>query len=154
MSEATAWIVHFEGGFQAAVGGREMLHIIVSPLLEDVPQTPVTCQRVLIWENDILPVMDLTAWLMNRPAACDNVLVGIVGWQPQEGATPQYGALLFSAIPRKVRLNDEQVCDLPTQPPEWLDVAISCFLHEGQAIPILDIPWLFSNSPVMTSTGL
>ena len=146
MSEATAWIVHFAGSFQAAIGERAMLHIVENPLLEHIPQTPVTCQRVLIWENKILPVIDLTARLTHQSTTHGNSIVGIVGWQAQEGAASQYGALLFNAIPRKVRVHDDQFCNLPTAPPEWHDLAISCFLHEGHAIPILDIPRLFSTS--------
>lgn len=153
MSEATAWIVDFEGGFQAAIGERTLLHIVESPRLEHIPQTPVTCQSVLLWEDGILPVIDLTAWLTHQPAARDGT-IGIVGWQSQEGAAPQYGALLFSAIPRKARASDDQICDLPTEPAGWRDIAISCFLHEGHAIPILDIPRLFSTSPALTNTSL
>lgn len=149
MTEAMAWIVQFEGGFRAAVGEREMAHLIEMPILEAIPQTPLHCQYVMLWEGEILPVMDLTAWLTGRPAMLDHISVGIVGWQEEAGGTPQYGALLLNQVPQKVAVDDTQFCDLPESPPGWREVTISCFRHNNQPIPILDVPRLFADILVL-----
>ncbi len=149
MTEAAAWVVQLEGGFRVAVGEREMIHLVEAPILEAIPQTPLHCQYVLLWEGEILPVMDLTAWLTGRPAILDRISVGIVGWQEEAGVTPQYGALLFNHIPQKVTVDDSQLCDLPESPLGWREIAISCFRHDDQPIPILDVPRLFADILVL-----
>lgn len=146
MATATAWIVQLAGGWPVALGEREMTHVVERPVLQDIPQTPGHCQQVLLWEEDMLPVLDLTAWLTGQPAARAGATVGIVGWQEQPEAPPQYGALLFTGIPQKVRVQDNQICDLPIQPAGWASVAVSCFHHNEQAVPILDVPALFSGA--------
>ncbi len=146
MADATAWILHFDSGFCAAVGEREMTHIVETPTLTDIPQTVSHCQQVLLWEGETLPVIDLTAWLTGQPAERSRAAVGIVGWQKQPSVAPQYGALLFNGIPQKVQVHDDQVCDLPQQPSGWKAVAISCFMYQGEPIPILDISHIFSDA--------
>jgi chemotaxis signal transduction protein len=148
MAEATAWIMNLDGGLRTAVGEREMMHLVDNPVFVDIPQTPLHCQQVLLWEGEILPVIDLMAWMTGQPSGRTQACVGIVGWQDQPGASPQYGALLFTDIPEKVRVRDEQACDLPERPSGWEIVAISCFSHNGQPIPILDVSLLFSETLV------
>jgi chemotaxis signal transduction protein len=148
MAEAMAWIMNLDGGLRTAVGEREMMHLVETPVFADIPQTPLHCQQVLIWEGELLPVVDLAAWMTGQPSGRTQACVGIVGWQDQPGASPQYGALLFTGIPAKVRVKDEQVCDLPERPSGWEIVAISCFSHNGQPIPILDVPLIFSEALV------
>ncbi len=51
-------------------------------------------------------------------------------------------------IPQKVWVNDAQACDLPAQPSGCQEVAIACFRHNDQPVPILDVPYLFSDALV------
>lgn len=146
MAEATAWIVDLADGLRAAVGERDMIHLVEQPLCESIPYTPAHCCCVLLWEGEILPIMDLTLWLTGQSVEPTCRSIGIVAWQTQPEAAPQYGALLFSGLPRKVQVSDEQRCDLPLQPSGWKTVAISCFRHHGQPVPILDLPLIFSGA--------
>ncbi|MFO1351945.1 MAG: chemotaxis protein CheW [Gammaproteobacteria bacterium] len=146
MAEATAWILKLGDGLRVAVSERELTHFIERPTLEDVPQTPTHCRQVLLWEGEILPVIDLTAWLTGQQLDRGRGVAGIVGWQDQPGAAPQYGALLFTEIPQKVKLKDEQACALPSQPQGLPQIAASCFVHDKRPVPILDLPQLFSNA--------
>ena len=86
---------------------------------------------------------ELMAWLTGQPTEYARASVCIVGWQERLGSAPQYGALLFTGTPQKVKIQDEHACDLP-KPPDWESVAISCFRYDGQPIPILDVPHIFS----------
>jgi len=146
MAEATAWILDLAYGLRAAVGEHDMLHLVEKPLWAIIPYTPAHCQRVLIWENALLPMMDLTKWLTGKSAEDTNPSSGIVAWQERPEATPQYGVLLFSGLPRKVRVNDAQSCAWPTQPAGWQTVAISCFRYDNQPVPILDLARIFSGA--------
>ena len=150
MADATAWIVHFAQGLQAAVGERELRHIIEQPMLKGIPQTPIHCQNVLLWESEMLPVLDLAAWLTGTPTQLSPQTAGIVGWQADADGPVQHGVLMFTGVPRKVVVRDEQACDLPDTAPGWQTVAVSCFRHDDNAIPILNLPYLFSNALAAT----
>jgi chemotaxis signal transduction protein len=146
MAEATAWIVPLDANLCIAVGEHEMVHFVEHPICEAIPHTPVHCQQVLWWEGALLPVLDLAAWLTGQAAERAHAAVGIVRWQERPEMAPQYGALLCTGIPQKVRVNDEQVCNLPVQPCGWQQVAISCFRHHGHPVPIVDLPCIFSDA--------
>ncbi len=148
MAEATAWLLSFHGNFLAAVGEREMVHLVENPQLEEVPQTPLPCRHVLLWEGSLLPAFDLTAWLTEQSTPLDRFSVGIVGWQEQPHATPQYGALIFTGVPQNIQVTDDQMCNLPEQPATWQAVAASCVRHGDQVVPILDLARLFSGAMI------
>jgi chemotaxis signal transduction protein len=153
MAEATAWLMSFSGDFLAAVGEREMVHLVETPRLEEIPHTPLHCHQVLLWEGELLPVLDLTAWLTAKPMPDERVLVGIVGWQERPGAIPQYGALMFSGVPKKIRVADDHMCNLPEHPATWKAVAASCVCYDNQPVPILDLPRIFSGA-LLANTDL
>jgi len=145
MRKSTAWLLNLGDTLQAAVGERQMLHFMDTPHLLDIPKTPAHCRHVIIWRNTILPVIDLGKWL-GVPAPPNTLnFVGIAGYQDQPGTPPQYGALLLAAIPIRIQADDDQACALPKQPIGWRHLAMSCFIHNEQAVPILNLPYLFSN---------
>jgi len=152
MAEAMAWLMSFSGDVLAAVGEREMVHLVEAPRLEKIPQTPLHCRQVLIWEGELLPVLDLTAWLTAQPSPCEHASMGIVGWQERPGAMPQYGAMLFSGVPQKIRVSDDHVCHLPEHPAAWKAVATSCVCYDDRPVPILDLPYIFSGAILVDMT--
>ena len=143
MAESTAWVLALDQQLLAAVGEREMVHLIEAPTLLEVPRSPFYCRQVLVWNDAVLPAMDLAAWLRGQPAHRPQTLVGVFGYQTRPGADPEYGALLLANIPTRTRVTDEQACALPKQPNNWRSLAISCFQQSGHPIPILDLPRIF-----------
>ena len=148
MAEATAWIVQLNNGLHAAVGERQMVHLVEEPILEHIPYTPVHCRHVLLWEGELLPVMDLAAWLTDQATERARASVSVVRWQDHSDTAPHYGALLFTGIPQKVQISDNQACDLPEQPAGWQAIALSCFRYDDQSVGILDLPRIFSDALV------
>jgi len=49
-------------------------------------------------------------------------------------------------VPTRRRVNEEQACALPEQPPGWACIAFSCFKDEDSEVPILDLRRLFSGT--------
>ena len=143
MAESTAWVLALDQQLLAAVGEREMVHLIEAPTLLEVPRSPFYCRQVLVWNDAVLPAMDLAAWLRGQPAPRAQTLVGVFAYQTQPGADPEYGALLLAAIPMRTRVTDEQASRLPQQPGAWRTLAIACFKQDDQPIPILDLPYIF-----------
>lgn len=143
MPESTAWVLVLDRQLLAAVGERELVHLIEMPVLLDVPRSPPYCRQVLVWNDTVLPAMDLAAWLREEPTQSRQTLAGVVAYQTQPDADPEYGALLLAGIPERVRVADDQACALPARPPNWRMLAISCFRQGERPIPILDLPHIF-----------
>lgn len=140
-----AWILALDGTLRAAVGERELIHLIEIPTLLDVPLSPFYCRQALVWNRALLPAMDLAAWLHQKPSAQrGRTLAGVFAYQSKPGAEPAYGALLLAGIPERAHVNDNDACALPKQPAGWRTLAISCFKKDHLSIPVLDLFCVFT----------
>ncbi len=142
--DSAAWVLMLDHQLLAAVGERELVHLIEAPTLLDVPRSPSYCRQVLVWNDTVLPAMDLAAWLRGQPAQRQQTLAGVFAYQTRPGTNPEYGALLLAGIPTRTRVADDQACAPPKQPGNWRTLAISCFKQSDQPIPILDLPHIFT----------
>ncbi len=142
--ENTAWVLALDDRLRAAVSERELIHLIETPTLLEVPLSPYYCRQALLWNDRLLPAMDLAAWLRGQPTQPARKMAGVVAYQPRAGTDPEYGVLLLNGIPTRARVSDTQACKLPEQPTGWRTLAISCFLHANDPVPILDLPHIFS----------
>jgi hypothetical protein len=150
--DSAAWILALDGALRAAVGERELVHLIEAPTLLDVPLSPYYCRQALVWNNALLPAMDLAAWLrQGQPVQCRWPLAGVFAYQTKPGAEPAYGALLLAGIPERTRVADDSACALPKQPAGWRTLAVSCFKRGDDPIPILDLPHLFTGGLLATA---
>lgn len=144
MADSTAWILELDSQLYAAVGELDMVHLLQSPPLLTIPGTPYYCNTVLVWQDRIIPLLDLLAWLEGYPLPREHTVVAICAYQTQPKAPVQYGALSLATIPTRARFSDEQTCALPKQPSGWRELAISCVMDQERTIPILDLPHIFS----------
>lgn len=140
-----AWLLDFGDACQAAVGTRELLHLVDAPSTFAVPCTPGYCRRVVMWQERLLPVMDMAARVGAEP--CNAPFLAVVGYQQQRGEYPQFGALMLNTPPRKLDVSDESACRLPESNGAWRELAISCFEHQGVPVPILDLRRIFGSAP-------
>lgn len=142
MSTMNTWLLDMGASCRAAVGTREILHLIDSPVTFEIPCTPLYCRRVVFWQERMLPVIDLAAKLGEGPQHAP--FLAIVGYQKQRGEYPQFGALMLAAPPQQLAVNDEQACSLPDI--AWRELAHACFEHQGAAIPVLNLSRIFSTA--------
>jgi len=142
MTDMNAWILDFGLGNRAAVGGRELLHLVDVPTTFAVPCTPSYCCRVLSWQGRMLPVMDIASRLGG--SSQKSPFIGVIGYQKRSGEYPQFGALLLSSPPLHVTVSDEQACALPEEMQRWNELAISCFDFQGAALPVLNLNFIFN----------
>ncbi|GEM_PF-462876 len=142
-----AWILNFGKGFYAAVAFHEMSQVLISPRLFDLPYTPLYCSEVLLLGRVILPVMDVATLLDGRkdPESATDI-IGIAVYQQQAGSELSYVGLHLQNYPIAVRITDEMACELPSYPPLWEKITLSCFDYEGRPTPILDLAALFSDT--------
>ena len=144
MPRMNAWLLDFGGSCQAAVGLRELLHLVDTPASFAVPCTPAYCRRVVLWQERLLPVMDIAARLGGASPA--NSFIGVVGYQRQRGEHPQFGALALASPPRQLAVTDDQACRLPEENSAWRELAISCFEHQGVPVPVLNLNRIFGST--------
>ncbi|MDP2826549.1 MAG: hypothetical protein Q8O52_28170 [Sulfuritalea sp.] len=144
--ESIAWLLNFGDGQLAAVGKRELLHLVPQPELFEVPRTPRHCSRVLIWQHRVVPVWDILAWIKPGSRAKDAGLVAVVGYQSRRRQTPQFGAMVLAEPPSRIGVTDAQACELSREQSAWGEIAISCFRHEEKPVAVLDLPLMFSGA--------
>lgn len=146
MSEVNAWLLDLGEGLHGAVGALEMVHVLPdAPALFEIPRSPAYCREVLVWQGEIMPLMNLAMRLLGRPVAESRDLVAVTAFQEYSGAEPRYGALVLSAPPVRIRVNDSRACELPEAQPDWQRLAIACFRRSDLGpVPVLDLGKVFS----------
>lgn len=141
-----AWLLDFGHGFLAAVADHEMSQIRMEPSFNKVPFSPEYCDHVAIIGKYILPVIDLAVLLGGEECKReeDPEVLGVAVYQEKQGATLEYIGLVMAAMPQSLNVADSQACPLPDDIPLWQDISLSCFVHEGNPVPVLDLAHLFS----------
>ena len=142
MSASLAWLL--DAGVPAALGEREMFHLVDAPRLWPVAETPAWASRVLVWSGRPLPVLDLAARLGVAAPMAAPPMVGLVAWQGPAGGPPELGALALARSPGQTRVTPEQARPLPAEPPGWAGLAHACFAYDRRQWPVLDLPRLFA----------
>ena len=149
MQQATAWILQLGDEIHAAIGEREMIHIIDNPELTLAETPNKYCRQQISWQGTDLPVTDFREWFMNSNVSQNDVsYVAIVAFPEHNSDTPHYGGIVIEAIPYRTQVKDSQACALPESSQSWQEVSISCFSDQGQATPILNLAALFSSLAV------
>lgn len=140
------WLLHVSSELRAAVGLREMLHVLPDErTLHAVPRSRAYASRVIVWQQRLLPLIDLNVYLFGSAPASGECMIGIVACagDPKSDSPVQLAGLRISRAPEKIQVADSQVCELPADAPKWRSIAASCFRHpQHGAVPILDLPAL------------
>lgn len=145
MATANAWLLDFGDGIRAAIGERELFHLLYAPAAHALPRAPAHCARVIQWEGRILPLWDLNRCLDRDAAPAATSLVAIVGYRDADGRT-QFGGLSISAPPQRITADDAEACSLPEDRPAWQALTKSCFAKAAAPVPVLDLPAMFAPS--------
>ena len=153
--KAAAWLLKLNGGLHVAVGERELTYI-VSDEVERVfvPRAPSHVKELIVWQNRLLPLFDVSAALRDDHAAGDapsaptqtgGTIIVIAAYQVSDERQIDFGALPVCALPERVEVADDSACDLPSEPLGWRRLAHACceLQHHG-AVPILDLHRMFA----------
>jgi hypothetical protein len=151
MAQVLSWIIPITSSHSVAVGEFELVHILPDqPVLFDIVQSPAYCHQVLIWQDRIVPVLDIVSrfgLIDESHTDKTNALIGICAYTPKQSVDFQYGALLMSNTPYHYEVSNEQSCDLPTDFIPWGYFLSSCFCIQRtqQVIPVLRLERLFAS---------
>jgi len=144
-----AWIISITDTLSAAVGEFELIHVLPdNPELFSIPTAPPYCQQIFVWQNKIIPVMNLVErfGLEKNATPDDHRVMTIFAYRTEKTALPEYGALSLNATPRRSEVSDTQACPLPAELSSWTNYVRCCFqdTESQQAIPILKLEHLFA----------
>lgn len=146
--KAQAWIISITNTVLAAVGEFELVHIMPdNPVLFNVPKAPPYCQQVFIWENKIIPLMNLAVrFNLQKELKTNSRFIAIFAYRTAKTGQVEYGALFLTAPPLRSEVSDIQGCSLPTDLSSWRYYVRSCFqeIRTKKEIPILNIERLFA----------
>ena len=146
MTVSEAWLLDCGNSLAIAVGDHEMAEYMQGQNFYSVPGSPGYCSSVLVWQNNIVPVMDLSALQYGPGGEQGNSLVCLLHYQETPNAPLQHLALRVARTPQKIRVDDEHACELPEglQSSILGQVSLACFNYDGLAVLVLDIARLCS----------
>jgi len=146
--KVSAWIISITDTVFASVGEFELVHVLPdNPSLYKVPKAPHYCQQVFVWQNKIIPVMNLAVRFgLEQESATTHHFISIFAYRAEKTGLLEYGALSLNATPTRTEVSDEQVCKLPTDLSPWRHYFRSCFQETNTQIiiPILKLECLFA----------
>lgn len=143
---ALACVLEFAPDSFIALPVHAGVELVESPRLVPVPGMAHFCRGLVAWQGRQLALIDLQAYLggADAPAARPFSHVLIVAYQVAPGVAIEYGAFCAPSLIRMVEVVDRDQCPLPGGQARWTDIAISCFLHQGRAVPVLDPSRIFT----------
>lgn len=140
-----AWLLRDSARNLFAVSEIEMVAYDQSPRTYRVPATPEYCPELLLWQQRLIPLIH-TALLFGMHGSQSNAHIGIFAYQQEPGRPLEYLALSLHGAPVKIEVSDNTLAELPASYDDSLlrPLARSCFRHDGESVPILDITYLAS----------
>ena len=146
-ASSNAWLLECDPELIVAVGDHEIVEYIQPPQVYVVPETPAYCNRVIAWQDRLVPVMDMAQLTGIRNLQQEASFVCLLCYQLAPGEALQYLALRINTTPQKVVVDDNQVCELANEgvSPLLKSVTLCSFTHMQQSIPILDLGKLCSD---------
>jgi chemotaxis protein histidine kinase CheA len=146
-AQANAIVFRYSHDAGAALPPHTSIALVEATDMIEVPATPYYGNRLLRWQDKLLPVLDLHPLLKAEPIP--NRLperhLLVVAYQSSKYAAIEYGALCIVGLPTTVAVTDEMACALPPNSDYWPVIALSCFMHDGQPTPVLDTARLFAS---------
>ena len=146
MSTSEAWLLDCGNSLAIAVGDHEMAEFVQQRSFHSVPGSPGYCSSVLVWQDNIVPVMDLSALQFGAAGELANFFVCVLNYQEAPNTPIQHLALRVVRAPKKIRVDDEYACEIPEglQSSVLRQVCLACFNYDELPVLVLDIAQLCS----------
>jgi chemotaxis signal transduction protein len=147
VTTSQAWLLNCGSSLSIAVGFHEMVELLQNHNSHSIPGSPGYCSSLLVWQNNsLVPVMDLALLVGKNQADNETPFVSILRYQEAPRMPLQHLALKVKTAPRRIEIDDEQVCDFPQEPnfSPLRPITLSTVLHEENAVMIVDLARLCS----------
>lgn len=146
MTISEAWFLECGNSLALAVCDHEMAEYVQPQQTWTVPGAPQYCARVMVWQNNIVPIMDIAALEGGAMLDAEQSHVCVLHYQVAPQQPLQQLAVRVTRPPQKVKVDDEQVCEFPAsmESGKLRDVTLACFNHDGLPVLVIDIARLCS----------
>ena len=147
MTSSEAWLLECGNSLNIAIGDHEMAEFVQQGNQFKVPGAPEYCQSVIVWQGNIVPVMDLA--ILHDPANPiieDDFYLSVLNYQTAPNMPIQHLAIRVTGSPRKILVDDAQACQIP----QYLNasvlgqISLACFERDELQVMIPDIARLCS----------
>jgi chemotaxis signal transduction protein len=146
-----AWLLEC-GSLRLLVSPNNIQHVIESTdKYFHVPMMPAHCNSMLVWQQHVMPVVNVAVWLNAASTSCQYSC--IMGWQDIDRGN-EYGVLMTSAFPQRVKISDSNCVTPSAEVAECWQQCALCFVQLGNdVIPIIDPARLFGASQFKEQQG-
>lgn len=142
---APARLLEFERNRHVALAVHATLEIVEQPEIVGVPGGAYYMLGMMRWQDRQIGVLDLCT-LLNAHAKAGAPRLRyalVVAYQTAARRPIEYAAIATAALPQTVQVGDDAQCPLPEDGDLWPLVSLSCFMHHGERVPIVDTGRLF-----------
>jgi len=130
---------------RVAVGQLELIHIIAQPSYIEIPKAPDYCKRVVVWNNKVIPVLDLSMLVNKTSAYYQHNAVAVAMYVNGSEKQVQYGGIQLIDMPVLDTVSNEQKIVESELSVRWKPISISGYRSKDrEIIPILDVQKIFS----------
>ena len=135
------------GRWRLAVGAPCVVEYLLSPPTHLLPRMPAHCLGVLVWQERLIPILDLAPVFSERPIPRERSAARavVLAYQESPGKPLSYGAVVVRSAPVEVWASDHMARSLPEHS-ALRKLSRSCFAHGEELIPVLDTKRLFATS--------
>ena len=142
---APARLLEFNRQRFVALPVHTTLEIVEQPEIIEVPGAPYYGLGMLRWQGRYLAVLNLCTLLNAYPkaGAARTRHALVVAYQVAPRRPIEYGAIVTVNLPQAIQVSDGMQCPLPADSDLWPLISISCFMHEGRPVPIVNPGRLF-----------
>lgn len=142
---APARLLEYRHGRHIALPVHASREVLERPQVVAVPGTAYYCAGMTKWQGQWLPVLDLQVLLNAYRAehAAPTRYLLVVAYQSASFQPLRHGVIALPVLPTTIEVADDALCPLPADSDLWPLLALSCFEHDGQPVPVLDAARLF-----------
>lgn len=146
MAQTEAWNLPIGNGIRVAIGHHNMIEYVAleNTRIKSIPLTHRYASRVLIWHEELLPIIDMYEFLHPEEKVQEDIKgVVIVAYQDTPGESLKRGVVILRAAPVSTLVSTEMGCELPEPSQLFTAIAEACFEQNGQQIPVLKLEQVF-----------
>jgi len=142
-NQSSAWLIETTGGYKFAIAEYELIEYVMEPQRQHIPLAPTYASSILLWQENMLPIIDFGQLVAAQSYAKSSVAV--LAYQINTGEELHYMAVELQQAPKKILIDDAQVCEpLSTDRGIWHFLSSSWFSYDNEALPIINIRTLAS----------
>jgi chemotaxis signal transduction protein len=145
--QAKVWIFGYQEQ-KMAVALPELIAVIHHPKLYELPYANTWNHQFSFWQNNIIPIIDINLRVKkkenyNKTKGVEESNILCIMAYLNHNNMISYGGFLSHTYPYDIHISNAMQHPLPPPQEAWKKMSYSCFMHDGDVIPIVNISKIF-----------